>query len=163
MTDVPTISAEEIAAEPVEESHGFKFEDLAPIDAAPIVEPKAKAPRTSPKKERKVPTNKPGQFVQPLTQVYAFLGVGLMPFDAECAAAVMTSGEQCAKAWDELAQKNESVRRALAALTETGAWGGVIAAHMPIAVAVLSHHMPGAIPPILRPAPAEDASPEAPQ
>lgn len=95
-----------------------------------------------------VPRANKTSLTQSLQQMYAFAGMGLMPFDPVCGTAVMMSAESCAESLAELAQHNESVRRVLLALTQTGAWGGVLAAHLPLVLAIVSHHGPeGAIPP----------------
>lgn len=43
----------------------------------------------------------------------------------------------CATAWFELAENNDTVRRYILGFIEGGAWGGVIAAHAPILMAVI--------------------------
>lgn len=96
-----------------------------------------------PLRKATVPRSKPGQFVEPLTKIYAGIGLALMPFDQVCAVQVANSATTCAEAWDELAQKNDAVRKMLYAITETSAWGGVMIAHFPILMAVAGHHMPG--------------------
>lgn len=75
-----------------------------------------------------------------LMELYASVGMVMMPFDQPCAMSVVNSAEQCADAMVKLAAENDAVRRALNALTQTSAWGGVIAAHLPIIMAVTSHH-----------------------
>lgn len=94
-------------------------------------------------RKKPAPRAKKGAFVEPLTELYSTLAIMLMPFDAQCANVVMKSAEQCAQSMDELAYQNESVRRALTAITQTSAWGAVIFAHMPIIMAVVMHHGPG--------------------
>ena len=109
--------------------------------------PKDKAengPKARTAKRRKpAPRAKKGAFVEPLTELYTTIGAMLMPFDMQCANVVIKSAEQCAQSMDELAYQNESVRRALTAITQTSAWGAVIFAHMPIIMAVAMHHGPG--------------------
>lgn len=99
-------------------------------------------------KARKSPSPLPpyreGMFVQPLTELYGFLGMGIMAFDPMCGTAVITSAEQCAVSLDKLAKQNHAVRRVLVAVTQTSALSAVVAAHMPILMAVVLHHVPGA-------------------
>lgn len=102
-----------------------------------------KKPRATRQRKKPAPRAKKGAFVEPLTELYSTLAIMLMPFDAQCADVVMKSAEQCAQSMDELAYQNESVRRALTAITQTSAWGAVIFAHMPIIMAVVMHHGPG--------------------
>lgn len=78
-----------------------------------------------------------------LVELYSSVGMVLLPFDQPCATVVVNSADQCAEALIKLAAENDSIRRALTALTQTSAWGGVIAAHLPIIMAVTSHHMGG--------------------
>lgn len=96
------------------------------------------------KARKPAPRAKKGMFVDPLTQLYVGIGMTLLPVDPVCANAVIKSAENCAKSLDELAYQNEAVRRALMALTQTSAVGGVIIAHMPILMAVMMHHVPAA-------------------
>ncbi len=104
-------------------------------------ETKAKpAPRARRTTTRKVSAPKKGAYVQSLTEMYTYLGMGVAIVDPTCANVVLESAENCAKSIDELAYQNESVRRALDMLTQSSAIGAVIMAHMPIAMAVLAHH-----------------------
>lgn len=75
-----------------------------------------------------------------LVELYSSIGLMAMPFDQPCATAVVNSADTCADAMVKLAAENDAVRRALTALTQTSAWGGVLAAHLPIIMAVTSHH-----------------------
>lgn len=89
-----------------------------------------------------VPAAPRGGFVGPLTEMYGFIALALMPFDAECAMAIMQAAPQAAKSLDTLAKTNPGVRRVLIAITQTSAWGAVITAHLPIIVAITVHHVP---------------------
>lgn len=111
------------------------------------------------KKTVKAPVpNVPGQFVEPLTDIYNGLALLAMPFDPEL-AMVMTSphrapkegeepesvptvAENCARAMDEAAQRSESLRRVLANITTASVWGAVITAHLPIAMILVKNHTP---------------------
>lgn len=110
---------------------------------------KSSASRAKPKKT--VP-NRKGQFVQPITQLYGYIGMGVFVRDQVCGAAIIQAAPQCAEAWDEMAYKNEAVRRVLWAVVQTGDLGKIIAAHLPILVAAMSHHVP-----VMRDNPAVDA------
>ncbi len=101
-------------------------------------EKRAKAPKGPP------PENKPGQFVEPLTDFYNTVAIALMPFKPAVAMTIMTPAreddtrtvaENCAIAWDEAAQKNESIRRALKTFTTIGVYGALFIAHAPIFMA----------------------------
>lgn len=106
-------------------------------------EEKPKGRTTTRPKRKPAPRAKKGAFIEPLTELYTLLGGVLMPFDPQCANAVIVSAEKCAESMDELAYQNESVRRALTALTQTSAWGAVIFAHLPIIMSIAMHHGPG--------------------
>lgn len=89
------------------------------------------------------PPSKPGEFTEDLMQMYGMVALGIGMKDPECAKVVMKQGEACAEAWDKLAQDNASVRKMLRILTQTTGIGAVVAAHAPIAMAVMAHHGPG--------------------
>lgn len=101
--------------------------------------PKARAT----KRRKPAPRAKKGAFIEPLEALYGSLAAVLMPFDPQCANVIAMSATRCAESMDELAYQNESVRRALTALTQTSALGAVIFAHAPIIMAVAVHHGPG--------------------
>jgi len=69
--------------------------------------------------------------------LYTVAAMGAMMVRPPAAQAIMTQSEQCADAWIELGRENDSVRRAILFLIEGGAWGMVIAAHLPIALVFL--------------------------
>lgn len=119
-------------------------------------EPRAKRPTTPPP-----PVNK-GEFVQPLEDIYSTIAMALLPLKPTVAMAIVspvraqtdeelkadiqppTVAHNCAVAWDEVAQKNESVRRVLKQMTTIGVWGGLIMAHAPILAAVMAETPAGA-------------------
>lgn len=96
-----------------------------------------------PKRERKTTPAAPrGGFVKPLTEMYGTIALMLMPFDAQCAMAIMEAAPKAAESLDNLAKSNDAVKRVLITLTQTSAWGAVLAAHAPIILAVTMHHVP---------------------
>jgi hypothetical protein len=107
--------------------------------AAPKAAPKAAAKATPTPKQR------PGHFVQPLTDLYTGIGALMMPFDQVCGSTIISNAEECAKSLDKLAQENNAVRRALNSLVTTSALGAVIVAHIPIAAMVMAHHGPSKV------------------
>lgn len=100
-------------------------------------------PKKAPARE---PVAKKGEFIQPLEDMYTTVALGVGLFDMQCAGAISDSAPACAKAWQDLAEKNPNVRRVLRQVTEGGAFAGLIIAHAPIIVAVASHHMPQLLP-----------------
>lgn len=75
--------------------------------------------------------------LEKLSGMYAYLGMGVMPFNEDAGLTIAKSGDSCAQAWGDLAASNDGVRRAILAMLEGGAWGGVILAHMPIVMSLL--------------------------
>lgn len=107
-------------------------------------------PRNTKPAKKSVP-NVPGQFVEPVTDFYNGLAMVLTPFKPQVSMALLspcreprdesdvdipTVAENCARAWDEAAQRSESVRRMLDGFNGVTVWGGLIAAHMPLVMAL---------------------------
>ena len=103
------------------------------------------------KTTKKVVPNVPGQFIEPLTDFYNGLAMAVMPFKPQVSMTLIspcreprdesdvdipTVAENCARAWDEAAQRSESVRRMLDGFNGVSVWGGLIAAHMPLVMAL---------------------------
>lgn len=84
--------------------------------------------------------------LEQLRALYATAGIALMPFNAGAAIAVTQGADECVDAWDELAKQNDSVRRALLAMLEGGAWSRVFMAHVPIILAFLPGHVRNMLP-----------------
>jgi hypothetical protein len=103
--------------------------------------PAPRARTSSPKKN--VPPSKEGQFTDTLMQMYGMVAMTVGMKDPQCAKVIMKQGEECAIAWDKLAVENDSVRKILFALTNVTGVGAVVAAHVPIAMAIAAHHGPG--------------------
>lgn len=106
--------------------------------------PRRGRPRGRQKKRASTP--KKGAFVDPLVQLYGVAALTIMPVDQHCAGVILENAEKCATAVDELAYQNESVRRVLDKLMTGSAIGAVMLAHMPIIIAVASHHGGGKLP-----------------
>lgn len=112
--------------------------------ARKIAESKDKPPTRRKAAPRKtVPASKPGEFTEDLMQMYGMVAMGVMLKDPECGKVIMKQGAACAEAWDKLAEDNDQVRKVLRALTAATGLSAVIAAHVPIAMAVMAHHGPG--------------------
>jgi len=151
-----------VSANPIEESNGSLLDSLIVEDidsfSAEQTTPNAKASRprlrdrvkkeesSSSNRKVRVPPKRKDEFVEPLIGMYTMLGVAITPFDNHCGPIIIGQAEPCARSLDELAEKNESVRKALRSLTQASALGNVVMAHAPIVIAVASHHMPGMMP-----------------
>ncbi len=85
---------------------------------------------------------RPGVLVRPLTELYENIGGMIILFDQPCGQAIVASANACAKSLDELARTNVKVRNVLMRLVQTGVLGKLIAAHLPIILAVVAHHFP---------------------
>jgi len=105
-----------------------------------------------------VPASKPGEFVEPIRDLYTYMGMGLSVYDMRqghvitdndgnmitpCGMSVIENADKIANAWDELAQKNPAVRKALRGLVTTSIAGQLIAAHAPIVFAIVQGHVIG--------------------
>jgi hypothetical protein len=109
--------------------------------------------KTSTRSTVREPPAKPGEFVAPLVEFYTMAGMAVAVMDKKdqvCGPAIAESAQQCAEAWDNLAQKNPAVRKALRSLLSASAVGAIVTAHLPIMIAILTQHMPGVIPPNMR-------------
>lgn len=104
--------------------------------------------KTRQTRERKAPraaAAKPlpkGGLKPALAQMYAGVGMAVMPFDPSCGRVILENAETCAESLDELAKTNTAVRNLLISLVTTSAWGAVIMAHAPILMAIAMHHVP---------------------
>lgn len=108
-----------------------------------------------PKEKKSVP-NVPGQFIEPVEDFYNLMGMVAMPFDPEFSMTLMsphkeataeepeppTVAHRCAVAWDEAAQRSESVRRALDRFTTATVLGTLVAAHAPLLLVLAKNHTP---------------------
>lgn len=61
-------------------------------------------------------------------------------FNEDAAQAIAGQAKPCADAWFSLAENNDSVRRVLLMFIEGGAWGALLAAHVPIIMAFMPEH-----------------------
>lgn len=126
-------------------------EDKASVDTEPVKPDKSKPKRTrkaasTTPTRKKEPVKRKDEFVDPLMQMYTMAGGSMLMLAkatnrenlTPVAQSVISQAESCARAWDDLADKDESVRHALRLLCRGGAWGGVIAAHAPIILASIS-------------------------
>lgn len=86
---------------------------------------------------REAPSKEELSDLEKLTIRYERLGKMAFPFHPKFGMAVQAQAQDCALSWFELAENNDSVRRWVLAALEGGAWGGVIAAHTPLFLAVL--------------------------
>lgn len=106
--------------------------------------PADKAPSTKPPRARK----NSEQLKSSVAEMYMSVGMMVVPFDPQCGMVVCNSAESCADSLVKAAEENDAMMRTLQAMVATSAWGGVIAAHLPIIMAVMAHHVaPDKLPP----------------
>lgn len=138
----------EIAKERIQQARGIN----------PATGQKERKKRSTTTRAKAVPASKPGEFVEPMTDMYTWLGMGMSMFDfhsghvetdsngmpvAPCGVTIVKNAPKIAEAWDTLAQKNPAVRKALRGLTTTSIAGQLIMAHAPIAAAIIQGHVIG--------------------
>lgn len=102
-------------------------------------------PSEKTEKDRPPIVYRPGVLVKPLRQMYENIGGIVMLADPICGEAIINGAENCARSLDEMARANPKVRAVLMRLVQTNVMGQVIIAHLPIILAVLTHHFPKAI------------------
>ena len=112
----------------------LNFETIAPKDI-PFTQADDFEPPTKPKPR----TTKLRKEIE---NIYALSAMAVFPFDPYIGNLLADNAENCATAWDELAARNPRVKKLLESLTQTSAYGAVIAAHLPIAVAVATKYVP---------------------
>lgn len=61
-------------------------------------------------------------------------------FNEDAANALAGQAKPSADAWFNLAENNDAVRRGILMFVEGGAWGALIAAHIPIIIAFMPEH-----------------------
>jgi hypothetical protein len=89
---------------------------------------------------KSIPKPRKGEFVKPLTQSYTSVGIMLMPVDPVCANLFIVNAEAVAKAWDQAAYENDSIRVFLTKFLETSIGVRIAMAHLPIFLGMLLHH-----------------------
>lgn len=138
--DVPYIGPSSDATD-VEPDHTASADlppDTEPASGSRFRRKRGRADKVKPE----TPKVRNGALVKPLTEMYTSVGLMLAPFDPACSIVFVENAKRCAESLDALARENDAVRRALLALTQTSAWGGVMIAHLPLLLVVMSHHGP---------------------
>lgn len=109
---------------------------------APTIKPQAFTERTdfdAPKVDSK-PSNT--MLRKGLEKMYANMGTMIFIVDPMVGTTILNQSAACAASLDELAKTNPKVRAALMRMMETNAYGAVLAAHLPIAVAIATKYVP---------------------
>jgi hypothetical protein len=83
----------------------------------------------------------PAKLGKQVADMYAMLALGLMIVDPTCAQAVVASAESCGLAWEQAAKESPAIRRVLTRLVTASVSGQIVAAHLPIVLAVAQHHV----------------------
>lgn len=114
---------------------GKPVEEPVPKHVRPTVPPGEPAP-TPPASDR------PGKIAKWVTTQYRRIGVILKPVDPMCGEAVSRAAEAAGLAWERLARENKTVRDVINRLMQTTVTTELLMAHLPIMIAVLTHHVP---------------------
>lgn len=77
-----------------------------------------------------------------LEKMYANIGTMAYLADPMIGTVILQQAEQCATSLDELAKTNPKVKKALMRMMESSSYGTVIAAHLPIAIAIATKYVP---------------------
>lgn len=102
--------------------------------------------KKSNKQKSKINTPPPGQaekLCANLADMYRFAGMTVSMADQNCGRAIVQQADDLGNSWVELAKSSPSFRRFLARMQQASGIGTVLTAHVPLAMAVVSHHMPG--------------------
>lgn len=117
--------------------------EILPVEDSPKQRRQLPTRPTATKAKKTAPPYKEGALVEPLSKMYAALALGIMPLAPRTATAIMsetedgsTVAESCARAWDEWAKTSPAVRRLLYPLLNVSGGAKVVAAHLPILLAV---------------------------
>jgi len=113
--------------------------DTDDLDTPPKEVPFTQADGFEPPKGAKPRETKIKKEVQSL---YTAAALAVFPFDQFIGSQIAENAENCAVAWDELARQNPQVKKMLESLIQTSAYGTIIAAHMPIIVAIATKYVP---------------------
>lgn len=79
---------------------------------------------------------RPGILVKPLSELYTSVGTLVLPFNQPVGTAFIQNAQACAEALDSAARQDPRIRKMLLALVATSVWGQLVAAHMPILMAM---------------------------
>lgn len=115
---------------------------ITPVDDVPTPRRTVSTGRTT-RTSKAAPPYKEGALIEPLRKAYAAFGLGLMAFSPQTALAVAENAESCALAWDEWAKTSPAVRKLLYPLLNVSGGAKVLAAHLPILLAVVAEKMEG--------------------
>lgn len=87
-------------------------------------------------------SDKPGKIAKWVTTQYRRIGTILKPVDPMCGESVIRAAEAAGLAWERLARENKMVRDVINRLMQTTVTTELLMAHLPIMIAVLTHHVP---------------------
>jgi|SRR3954462_4416958 len=111
--------------------------------------PRRRTPRVSrtagtstPKEARVVDALPDGTIAAGMAEMYGQIGMFWGMFDPQCAAALTANAVEMGKSLEAVAKESPAVRDFLQKMVTTSAWGKVIAAHLPVAMAIAMHHVP---------------------
>jgi hypothetical protein len=134
-------SLDELKAAKDSEPKAKAREDVAP--AAPAKGGSRRAPKMTAPPEPKTPF-RAGPIAKGVNRIYRRAGKIIRTWDPavgqaviECATKEDDDDVTVGEAWEELARVNPKIRAFLERVISGGAWGSLVAAHMPIVLAIL--------------------------
>lgn len=137
-SEVPTpdhfasMDGEPAPAEPIAPQKRRLLPGAGSRDSIPKENRRAGRPPREPRERKPLPPIPHKGFAPEVEKLYVMMGLSLMPFDVELSGKIVEIAGPAGEAWDELARKNEVVRRVLVSMLETSAWGKLLAAHGPL-------------------------------
>lgn len=106
--------------------------DDPPRDDPPV--PPTSAPSVSPERA--------GPIARWVTEKYQWIGRLLAPIDPVCGKSIYLAAESAGMAWQRMARQNKNVKALIERLMQSTAASELFFAHLPIFLAVASHHVP---------------------
>jgi hypothetical protein len=93
-------------------------------------------PRLSPEPE------KPGPIARWVASRYRWIGGLLSVADPQCGNAMVMCADAAGLAWQRMAKQNRQIRDIINRLMTSSATAELLMAHLPLLLAVLTHHVP---------------------
>lgn len=87
------------------------------------------------------PASQAKKLCEPLPDLYRMIGMGVATVDEQCGLEIASRADSLGESWLQLAETSPGFRRFLNRLNQANGWGGVLAAHLPLAIAIASHHV----------------------
>jgi hypothetical protein len=83
-----------------------------------------------------------GSITAGISQLYGQVGMFVGMFDKECGSAIVTNAQAMGASLEAAAKESPAMQEFLNKMITTSVWGQVIAAHLPVVMAISMHHVP---------------------